>query len=134
MGEYFFADDWKYIQEERRQNQRGDEQDEEENNDMVNINWLTMLLDEKLQNEVKDNALYYIAVFTVKSLLKLECGHFKDKLLLHVEDDGSLSNCNLTSLCKTNLLQTDTQPGISFTCCVEKCKGHRNGIATKGIR
>ena len=52
---------------------------------MVNVNQLMSLLDDKLQNEMKDNVPYYI---TVKSLLqKLECGHCKDKLLLDVEDD-----------------------------------------------
>ena len=92
------------------------------------------LLDDKLQNELKDNVLYYTAAFPVKSLLrKLECGHCKDKLLLDVEDD-SLSNGNLSSLCKTNMFRTDTRLGISFTCCAENCKGHRNGIQPEGIR
>ena len=46
------------------------------------------LLDDKFQNELKDNILYYSAAFTVKSQLqKLECDHCKNKLLLDVEDD-----------------------------------------------
>ena len=54
---------------------------------MVNVNHLRSLLDDKLQNELKNRVLYYIAAFTVKSLLrKLECGHCKDKLLHDVED------------------------------------------------
>ena len=57
------------------------------------------LLDDKLQNELKDNVLYYIAAFTVKSLLrKLECGHCKDKPLLDVEDDKSFKQQLIQSL------------------------------------
>ena len=113
---------------------RRDEQDEEKNDDMVNVNQLMSLLDDKLQNELKDNVLYYIAAFTVKPLLrKLECDHFKDKLLLDVEDDKVFQMATYP-VCKTNLLHTDTKLGISFTCCVENCKGHRNGIQTKGNR
>ena len=55
---------------------------------MVNVNQLMSLLDDKLQNELKYNVLYYNAAFTLKSLFrKLECGHCKDKLSLDVEDD-----------------------------------------------
>ena len=60
-----------------------DEQDEEENDDIVNGNQLTSLLDDNLQNELKDNVLYYVAAFTLKSLLqRLKCSHYKDNLLL----------------------------------------------------
>ena len=67
--------------------------------------------------------LYYIAAFTVKSLLwKLVCVHSKDKLLLDVQDDMVFQ------------MVTDTRLVTSFTCCVNNCKGYKNGIQAEGIR
>ena len=79
--DYFFADDWDVVQEQRRLNPMEDNGVREDDH-LTNTESLMKYLDSELQNELTDNVVHYIAGFTVKSLLqKLECG--KAALLLN---------------------------------------------------
>ena len=84
--DYFFADDWDVVQEQRRLNPIEDN-DVMEDDHLTNTESLMRYLDSELQSELTDNMLYYIAGFIVKSLLqKLECGNCKAELLLNESD------------------------------------------------
>ena len=92
--DYFFADDWDVVQEQRRLNPM-EENDVMEDDHLINTESLMRYLDSELRNELTDNVLYYIAGFIVKSLLqKLECGNCKDELLLNESDAWDVQIAN----------------------------------------
>ena len=92
--DYFFADDWDVVQEQRRLNPM-EENDVMEDDHLTNTESLMRYLDSELRNELTDNVLYYIAGFVVKSLLqKLECGNCKAELLLNESDARDVQIAN----------------------------------------